>query len=291
MPAKQGNVALLLAYTLGAVLTGKAIDELVELINNKRTNEPTLKEAIVAGDKKDQIRAAMRTMQLASYGGMVGDLLKSGLDLTSGHLPRGFTFPLIDQVTENIIPAIGDYVTAIDSGEDAVNTTLGFAQQLAVNYLQAARIAHSHINQEDSARKDKFRDKRTFEELRDYKDPDSIGSRHRSNKLLNPEQREFKEESDITKAAGMVPGLIGDALEKSPPNTLYGYSKFKDKMESLKRNSYQTFPNPETEPVKTIEYLEYLTETQGRDEAGRRLQDYMYQKAVNKAKSSMIPKI
>jgi len=57
----------------------------------------------------------------------------------------------------------------------------------------------------------------------------------------------------------------------------------------LRRNSYQTVPSPETSPIETSKYLDFLGRTQGKDTASQRLEDYMRRNAINKAKSSLIP--
>jgi len=65
----------------------------------------------------------------------------------------------------------------------------------------------------------------------------------------------------------------------------------RQQLQSLKQNSYQTMPSPQSMPLQFAKYYQYLVATRGQEAAQAVMQDYMRQNAINKAKGSMIPAI
>lgn len=65
--------------------------------------------------------------------------------------------------------------------------------------------------------------------------------------------------------------------------------EFHKSLSSLKGNSYQTMPSPETSPEEFKKFYSFLVRTQGADAANERVKDYVMQKHINRAKNSLIP--
>ena len=84
-------------------------------------------------------------------------------------------------------------------------------------------------------------------------------------------------------AVDELPGLLAKAQKKLQENPERGL-KF---LAGLKGNSYATMPGVENTPREFLDYYQYLTETQGPEEAKKRIEDFVQQSAVNKAKSEM----
>jgi hypothetical protein len=284
-PMYKGNFLPFLTYTLSSFLTGVAIRELNELISGRKDYTPTLKEA------KDQKRADylvasfVNLMQMGSYMGFMSDLTKAISDrVIQKENPRGpINFPAADFLTETIGQNLADTVQALDNGVDPAEAMMRFGWEFMRQSVQGIRLADSRfINSEDTDRSNKFRDYKVFQKLQGEDNETTIKRRSRIN--VSPEQ-EFHREQDLEKAAEMVPQLLSKAIEDSKGDPY----KLRNKLKSLKSNSYQTMPNPENMPIAFLNYISYLERTQGSEEAAKRFEDYIQANAINKVKSKMIP--
>ncbi len=103
--------------------------------------------------------------------------------------------------------------------------------------------------------------------------------------LGKDKEKKFKRTDDPEEAAKLLKELIDEALERADGNP----EKLKRELDRLKRNSYQTFPNPQTMPDSFIRYLTNLEKTQGKAAANKRLLDYAQQNELNKLKSASVP--
>jgi hypothetical protein len=255
-------------------------------MSNKEPQDPSLKEATVAENKPEQVRAIVNLLQLSSFGGIVSDIMKAGTDIgVAGKIPQGLSFPLADFIGHTMAKNITDATTAIEQGEDKFSVATKLAENILIHSVQAARlVANNTINAPDVERSNKFRDLRVFNELQgapgtsDYAEP---------NPFLNLDTKKFKRTQDIGEAASMLPELITQAFEKSKGDPF----KLKQELRALKENNYQTMPNPKDMPIAFMSYLQYLNKTQGPEEASARLSDYIMANAVNKAKGTMVPSL
>jgi hypothetical protein len=123
---------------------------------------------------------------------------------------------------------------------------------------------------------------RLFEEMTGEPSTGSLG--FRANELMNRDVKKFKRTENIQEAAELLPKIIEDMKQRYGDKPELLMSKIK----GLKQNSYQTMPNPEIRPQKFVEYYNYLVNVLGEKEAQEKLQNYLKQNAINKAKSSAL---
>jgi hypothetical protein len=98
--------------------------------------------------------------------------------------------------------------------------------------------------------------------------------------------KKFKQSKDFNEARGLGKELISDTLEKYKDDPL----QLKSSFDGMRRNNIQTVPAPERNPILFKRYHDYLVRLHGKDEANKKLSEYFSQRALNKAKSGMIPK-
>jgi hypothetical protein len=286
-PAKNGNFKPLLVYTLGSALTGVAIKEINELLSGKREYQPSLNEATVAKKKEFQIASVINLMQMGSYMGLMGDLLKAGSDLgIQKDLPRNpLTFPAVS-FAEDFAYTLADFRSALDNHVDPIDAFIRFGWETMRQSTQNLRLLDSRVlNQEDTERANRFRDLRTFKKLEGENMPFAAGQYRRNRVSEQTPERQFKQEQDLSKAAAMLPKLIQNAITNSKGDPY----KLQKEFASLKINSYQTMPNPENDPIAFSKFVQFLAETQGKEAAAKTMADYFTKGAINQAKSGMIP--
>jgi len=149
---------------------------------------------------------------------------------------------------------------------------------------QNSRYALNRLEKEDTARKEKFRDMRVFNELMGDARPGDVGQ---ANPFLKKEEKAFKHEQDLGKAADSLPGLIDKIVEQSGGD----YEKLKKGLERLKANNYQIFPSLENVPQTAGQFYEFLKRTQGQEAADARLEEFMVMREKNKVKASLVPSL
>lgn len=281
-PAREGNFVPLLSYTVGSFLTGAAIQELNKLmLSGKKSSEPTLDEASAAGQQ--QIRAVVNLLQLGSFGGIIGEMMKTATEAYSGHTPKGLSFPLADFVSDNLQRNLSDYFGALQAGEDKVQASLGLAEAVLTQLIQNLRVlSYATWNKGDIERKNAYRDYRLWQELTNRRAPE--GEVQRPNELLGIEEKKFKRAKTIEESVVQLPKAIESIISKSGNNPLEVVKGF----DNLKRNSYQTWP---TEPTEQIAYYEYLKKTEGDEKAAKSFMNFLQQSQVNKIKNEMVPNL
>jgi hypothetical protein len=126
-------------------------------------------------------------------------------------------------------------------------------------------------------------------QLTDRATPEQAG---KANEFKNLGSKEFKRETDLGRAASMIPKLVEGAIEKSKDrNGDIDPVKLGENFKSLKLNSYQIMPALEKDPRAFAEYYQHVADTQGADKAKNLLVDFMSQREVNKVKNSMVPSL
>jgi len=282
-PFMDGSNRLpMLTYLFGTVLTGAAIQQLNELLTNKKGQDPKWQEALDQPTAHNIISELATLMQLSSFAGIIGDSMKVVSDISHGKKPRNIvSFPTATAMID-LSEKTTDMIEAINHGEDPWEVMKAYTMDLLQHNVQAARmIANRSTKEEDVERGDKFRDLRVFNELQGK----PAGNITTSNPYLGLESREYKREKDITRAASMLPEMIGKTISKSGND----YEQLSKNFRALKGNSYQTMPGLEKMPLSFQQYYQFLVDTQGKEAADERLMDFMQQRMVNKAKSSLVP--
>lgn len=287
-PLARGNVKPFLMYSLGSLVTGAVVEKLAEEVNGRRAADPTLKEAFAnsQADTEDQVGYAIKALQLGSFAGILSDVVKAGWDVKEGKVPKGFSYPAADFVANTLGQNLSDMMQAIREGEDPSKTLALFVEQVAKNSIQGVRIVNNQfINPEEAERSEKFRDKAVFETMTDVKQPTSFGTSARSNPYTDVDYKEFKRADTVEETIPALKKAIATAVSKANGDPL----NLKNELSNLKRNSFQTMPNPKTMPQEFLKYVLFLRETQGEEAAAERVQEYLRMQSLNRAKSAAIP--
>jgi hypothetical protein len=303
-PATKGNLTPLLMSTLGAAGGGYVVKKLRETLADKKSAIPSLTELVNSsrGVEGNIPLVAYNLMAMASYTGFAGVmsvLAKAGADIAYKNTPQGAAFPL-DELISNPVTRAAQLLTAISNDPDADYLKLGmkFGHDLVNDNFQLGRILQSNLADrgllDENANYQKQLNTKTQDERRwkmaegmPYEAQGMTGT----NPYLDFDEKSFKRTSDLGEAARQLPDLISDAVKKSTVGGVINPNTLTKEIAKLKGNSYQTFPSPEEEPYNFSKYYKFLQDTQGKEEAQKRLTDFLVKREINKAKSQMIPSL
>jgi hypothetical protein len=291
-PLLNGNPRPFLMSTLGMIVGGAAITELTEAITGRREKTPKVSEIQTAAELGEDTKMAWTYKALglatsAGYMGMMADVMKGIADKVYGkNKPRWYNNILLDVVNQTANTVGSAYEAAAEEGMSA-ELAMNVAQAVIEDNLQAYRLIYNKMNSE---KKDAIEDSNKMTDLRVFKtltneDVTDYSTSEFSDSFKDKDLDTFKETSDINEAAELLPDLVSSAFEKAGDNP----EKLKKELIKIKRNSYQTMPNPESMPYSFARYLIFLKRTKGEEAAQERLMDYLTQNSINKAKSEMVP--
>lgn len=284
-PAYKGeNYLPLLTYSLGTWLTGEAIESLNEALQaGKKSQNANWKEIEAAdgGIEQEALRLA-NVMQLGSFLGMTGDMVKVGADLYKGNTPRGYSVPLADFISEGVIGNMTKFSRAVQDGANPIDALQSLMNDLAKSQWQAYRVGNYWANRDEVERTNKFRDLRVYKQTTGQEVPSEVPQ---SNSAFRADEREFKRSTEPLDAAEKLRGVL-DRFREEYKNDPAAMAKA---LRRLKSNSYQTFPSPQRDIADARKYYAYLTKAYGAEEADARVQDYLRQTKLNSLKSAAIP--
>lgn len=281
-PALKGNYEPLLMATLGALIGGAAVEQLYEIVSNRKSRLPTVSEI---GASKQPVKGTLYKLagiaSLSGFAGFYGDIARTVGDVNFGNRAQGLTNPLWNGM-QDFAGIVSDFTMAVADGniEDAVTQIFPVLLQ---TYVQDARLLMAHADDAEMNRRDSFRDVRMFNALNEGSVTRAIADQ--PNPFTNVGLRKFKKTSDLSEAAELLPGLLEGAVGRSGGDP----EKIDQEFGKLKANSYQTMPSPQRRPLEFARYMEYLTKTQGPEAAAERFVDYQKQNAINQAKTAMVP--
>lgn len=297
LPAKDGNLRPLLITLFGAGAGGLILKELREKGTNKKLAIPGLDEiSASSGGLSGNIPAVLYNYVAGlSYIGALGtfgEVARAGFDIAHKNSPQGYNYPLLELVgdtTSNIARAS----KAILDGEDPLDVAKQFAEENLKNTTQVGRITYNYFG--DAQARAEREGRRT---LRVHRQLEGLpfapqGTSEGFNPYEGISQREFKKESQPVKAVAQARELTREAFEeakdKFPNNSIQRFTYLKKQLDSLRRNSIQTFPSPDENPEEFGEYKKFLDRLVGKNKALELMQRYLNQREVNKFKSSLIP--
>jgi hypothetical protein len=290
-PLKKGNVKPFLAYTLASLGTGAMIEEMNQLLSNKKGSDLNISEALAAyaetQDPEILSQKVIGLMQMASYGGIISDFAKMASRAAAGKeisYSNPVGMPLYTLATETFAENFGGMAGAIRDGEDPINAISQFIKSFAVNTIQISRYASGHIEKDETERKESFGDYRKYQEATGKSSREELTA-SKGNPYQDMDAKKFKKTDDIKEAASLVPSLIQKAIKDSKGDPY----KLKAEFRKLKSNNFQIMPSPETQPTEFYEYVNYLNKTIGPEKTALRVRKFFTQKAVNKAKNTMVP--
>ncbi len=280
---EHGDWMPLLKTAFAGLLTGAAIEQLNELLAGKRGSDATIQETFAEADIENVTAKVIGLLQLGGFGGMIGEAAKAGMATAQGKDVK-FNNPVsmpAATMAETYWQQTAFALEAAQQGEDKLEVLAELMKNILKATYQNYRYADANfVSPEEAERKEKFRDMRVYSELK-HEPPQARGN---TNPYLGMAAREFKRADTMEEAVSSLPRAIDTAVKKSGGD----YSKLKEGIEGLKRNSYQTFPK---DPVQAFQYYQYLSETLGPEEARARYEDYLKQSMVNKVKNQMVPSL
>jgi len=285
-PARNGNWTPLLMSTIGMLIGGAAVEQIVELAQHKKSKLPEVSEIEAAKEEEQWKLAGYKLAGYASmsgYAGVLADVVKIGADTAYKNRVNTYNNPLIEGLT-TATEDIGQLAEAIAKND--VASVASIIGTFLEDFSQTYRIANAQLNpekQKANERSDKYRDLKLFNMGQGNDLADSGDTR--PNPFLSPETKQFKQTSDVEEAKRLGKELIAKAVKKAngDPEVLMA------ELSKLKHNSYQTMPSPDTLPAKFVKYYNWLVKTQGQSKADEVKADYIRQNALNRAKSEMIP--
>lgn len=298
-PAKSGDYKPLVTSLFGAAVGGYIIKELREQLAGKKSQIPSLSEIAnsdrgLTGNAGPLAYNLIAATQYAGFGGLLSQAMKYPFDFIYKNTPQGATFPM-DEIASDLASTLKNVSSAIanDPHVDYGLLVQHVMQHVLTTDVQLGRMAfnqgvNSGVISGTEAEKKKLTDKlgqlRRFNivEGLPYEDASAAGS---ENPYTDLEAKKFKMTTDPKEIAKQLPKLINNYLEryKDNPDILM------QKLKGLKESQYATFPNIETTPLSFAKYLNYLTKEEGPEKAQNALMDYFRHKAINEARSSVVP--
>jgi hypothetical protein len=277
-PAMKGDFGPLIRYATGGALGGAAIVSINEVLNNKKAATPNMKELQEEGSADDYAYKAFEIASLAGLGGILSDAAKASMDLYFKNQPKSPGIPSVNFVAEDIVGGLSDVMEAVNEGSPTIPTLLAWLRDTVVNNVQAIKLGVTQVKGKENERKDKFRDKRVYDQLTE-RPVTKQGQDY--NPYLKSEEKEFKKANNFEEAKEVLEEKIKPKLEAMEPE------ERKRAIAGLKRNSYQTFPSDRREARA---YFDYLSRTQGGSSALLREEDKRAQDLLNRRKSRLVPR-
>lgn len=289
-PMTKGDFKPFLMQTLGMALGGIATEKLVEAVTGRKSKLPTAEEVknlFEEGRDKDGFTAGayklMGMSSMSGYGGMLTDLARIPLDIKFNNQTQGYDNPTIWAV-QSVYNHYSDLQQAIQNGD--IPSVGDITNRLLSDYLQSYRLAVTHLSTEQQQKlgdSDQMRDLKIWKITHDQ-EVAPYGS-DLPNPYLDKNIKDFKKTSDIGQAVSELPQLLSDAVDKAKGDP----EQLRKNIEKLKENSFQTFPSPDSMPRSFLQYITWLSKTEGPDVASEHLGEYLQRNAINKVKSSLVP--
>lgn len=287
MPAKSGDIAPLLKYTVGSLITGAAMNELVKAMTNRKGIDPEIKE-LKAGDAgtMQYIGKIAGLMQLSTFLGIYGDFAKMGINALQGKktINNPFSFPAY-QMTESAFKSAGDAIEAVNQGEPILDTLGRMLLEFGRATSQSYRLAENWLAPELTKRKEAFRDLAVYEEITQQKNREFSSD---YNPLEGATYRGYKQAKTSEEARDKLSGVVDMMLERASKNGRLDPIALKRELGKVVRNQYRTMPSPDTSPDEFEQYYNYLVQTLGEDAAKERVRDFVNQRTLNRAKTEAI---
>jgi len=282
-PMYKGNYIPALGYlTMSGIVGGTALPMLNQLLSGRKARDPSIKEALQEENPKEIALAFANALHLASFGGIVGVMIKSGIEISQGRSPRGFTFPVVDFIANTLVERTRQAAEAIENGEPRGKVIADYLVKAIEDNVQTLRIAANQtINKADIEHSNKVRDLQTFRRLEgepEIKTPSL-------NPFLGGTTKEFKRTTDVNQIAPLGIKAIQHQMDIHQGDPL----KMVSGIQGLKSNPITWMPSAQRSPLEFTKYVDFVRKSQGEKAASKLINQYATTLAINKAKSQMIP--
>lgn len=265
----EGDWRPLIKATLGAAFTGALLIELSEYINNKFRANPTLMEAVNAGDVDEMGYAAADALNYAGYFGIASALFNDTIvNMSRGQRPSGvLVFPAWDFLSQSLSEPIFDAVEAVNEGADSFTTITEALKDVLKNTAQTYRILWNHgmfdLLGEDARReleeKNIRRDLRIFRRFEGVRGVAPVAAL--GNPYLRPDTQDFKKSDTMEEAIRTLPAAVEEQRQRANGRG----DKFKSYVEGLSVSADKTLPSVETVEgaQEFMRYKKHLTNLRG----------------------------
>jgi hypothetical protein len=294
-PALKGDFKPFLMSTLSPLIGGYAVKELRELLSGgRKSRTPELKEVLASKPSvtnPETYKALFYKMatlaDYSGYAGLLGNTLKIASDTVYKNPTQAFSNPFVDFLTDTFNLA-QDAIQAFNDGEFELG--LDNISRVIENYAQTYRILANNLIEsrgQEIERANENRDLRVFRQLQG-KSVSDISNYGKENLFANKDVKRFKQSDDLKESSELLyqkilPRYVNELNETKDMGA------FQQRLRSLKGIPTISFPSPESNPQEFAEFYNYLQNTQGADQAKNRSSLYFRRRALNRAKSSMVP--
>ncbi len=292
-PLINGDPKPFLMSALGTAMGGALSLGIVEALTKRKQHVASIDELKEAKKEGQNILPDIfyKMSALVSAGGqtgIMGDVLKSGLDAAYGkNRPQVFD-SILAQSIGNTYAISKSFIQQVEEDGFSPELTVQVVSKMIENNFQAYRLMQAYLSsskQADIDKANKLRDLRVFNTLSGNKITD-LSSPFQT-RLEDLKTKQYKDETNLDK----IPDEAIALLERADRRSGGDPTKLQQEFKSLKGNSYQTMPNPKdkTQSQAFDDYYNFLVKTQGKEEADKRVDDFIERNALNKIKSKLIP--
>lgn len=282
-PMKEGNFTPFLNQTAWLMLGGgAAIEALNELLNNKKSKLPSVKELEAAKDlggnwKEGTIYKAIGLAALSGYFGEAANLTKLMADAHYKNSDRWYNLMVAEFAhrTASYVPHFTDALLHKD-----IDLALDIASDYISEYSQTWRVLSHQISKErkdELLSQDENRDVKVFKQLMD-KDLGEIPTDVVKD-YSKEYQRKFHKARTFEKTAEVFPKAREEAMRDVKTEEDY-----KSATRGLGAASYRGYPSVDNSPIEAMQFNQFLSKSQGDKAAQERLIESLRMKELNKVK-------
>lgn len=282
-PIKEGNFKPFLNQTAWLMLGGgAAIEALNELLSNKKSKLPSVKELETTKDlggnwKGGTIYKAVGLAALSGYMGEITNLTKLMADAHYKNSDRWYNLMVVEFAhrTASYVP---HFVEAL--AQNDIDLALDIANDYLSEYSQTWRILSHQISKErkdELLSQDENRDVKIFKQLMG-KDLGEIPTDVVKD-YSKEHQRKFHKARTFEDTIDKLPEARQEAMRD-----VKTAEDYKSAMRGLGAASYGGYPSIENSPIEAAQFGNFLRASQGDTKANARLQESLRMRELNKAK-------
>lgn len=300
-PAKRGDFRPLALTLIGGLGGGLAIEALRSQVSGKKHYTPTLDELQAGygspGFADALTYKAIGAAQVTGTMGIFSEIMKQAYEAISGRMPQGFRYPVVS-VANDLQKRFFAAVNAIAEGERWELVMPALMKDVTRMHVQMARILQNQLGrlgvgevpgtgvnlreelQEGEAR----RDRSVYERMADLPQAAQVQAPPSYSRLS---EKQF-DRGTLSEAVSAAPGLISRAVETSRGNPEVLNSQLR-RLQTI--GGIDAMPNPETMPMRFIEFYKWLVSTQGEAAAQETLNRFLGRRFEAGMKRQLIPSL
>lgn len=289
-PLLNGNVEPALMATLGMVLGGAAITELVEASSGYKDKAPTWKELAYAGGQSyNGIPAIGYKLAVlsdyAGYAGLLGSLAHAGFNAKYGDPAQTIGAPLLE-FGKNVGERGAQLAEALEKGESP-DVWLDFIAQTMIDSSQGTRLLLNNLSserQEQIHERNLARDQKMASALQGL--PVMKTDTGMANPFMEREAKKYRREQDIGKAMTH----LGPAISQITKGFEGDVPALKSKISALGNMPDIVMPST-NRPLMRAKYFDFINQTQGPQALGRLLTEEALRAKQSQVKRNVVKNV